>query len=193
MHTTTRVDRNGDRYITRTTTNATSSQSTGVIRMIQSGAPADPLRLASTSQQSRRSAGPRVMLHSSNNESPRMVPLMELFEGLNLLLMAGLPGEELDPQDPRLWSHMVEPASPEQIDNLPVTQVGAGGVGAQGGSGGSNNPAPNHHIQCMICLSDYKDGESVRTLPCGHVYHKECVDRWLAINHNCPACKAPIA
>ena len=126
------------------------------------------------------------MLHSSNNESPRLVPLMELFEGLNLLLMAGLSREELDPQDPRLWSHMVQPASPEQIDN-------AGTVTQHGSADSSDNSAPNHHVQCMICLSDYKDGESVRTLPCGHVYHKECVDRWLAINHNCPACKAPIA
>ena len=37
------------------------------------------------------------------------------------------------------------------------------------------------------------DAEGCTVLECGHVYHKECVDQWLAINHNCPACKAPIA
>merc|ERR1711974_2670 len=30
--------------------------------------------------------------------------------------------------------------------------------------------------QCMICLCEFGDGEDVRRLPCGHVFHASCVD-----------------
>jgi hypothetical protein len=32
---------------------------------------------------------------------------------------------------------------------------------------------------CVICLSGYEAGESVRRLACHHAFHRECVDRWL--------------
>ncbi len=32
---------------------------------------------------------------------------------------------------------------------------------------------------CSICAEDYSEGEELRKLPCGHVFHKACVDPWL--------------
>lgn len=32
---------------------------------------------------------------------------------------------------------------------------------------------------CSICVSAFLDGESVRMLPCSHIYHQRCIDDWL--------------
>jgi hypothetical protein len=46
--------------------------------------------------------------------------------------------------------------------------------------------------QCMVCLSDFTDGEEVRRLPCGHVFHAPCIDEWLRRCTDCPICKANV-
>mmetsp|Transcript_65352 Transcript_65352/g.181283 ORF Transcript_65352/g.181283 Transcript_65352/m.181283 type:complete len:320 (-) Transcript_65352:74-1033(-) len=41
---------------------------------------------------------------------------------------------------------------------------------------------------CSICLSDYTEGALMRKLPCGHSFHRRCVDKWLQRNKRCPLC-----
>ncbi|CAD8138012.1 unnamed protein product [Paramecium pentaurelia] len=43
--------------------------------------------------------------------------------------------------------------------------------------------------KCMICLMEYTDEEVVKTLPCLHYFHNECIDFWLAKSSKCPVCK----
>lgn len=42
---------------------------------------------------------------------------------------------------------------------------------------------------CAICLENFAVGESVRTIPCFHSFHKNCIDPWLANKAECPICK----
>lgn len=46
---------------------------------------------------------------------------------------------------------------------------------------------------CMVCLSDYAFDEELRTLPCFHSYHKDCIDTWLDKSRACPLCKHVIS
>jgi len=42
--------------------------------------------------------------------------------------------------------------------------------------------------RCVICQMEYKRGDRRITLPCKHVYHASCGNRWLSINKACPIC-----
>lgn len=47
--------------------------------------------------------------------------------------------------------------------------------------------------ECAICLSDFVDGDRVRILPCGHIFHRQEVDDWLVrVKKLCPICKRDI-
>ena len=51
-------------------------------------------------------------------------------------------------------------------------------------------------VDCVVCLENYKCGEIVKMLPCGHCFHKDCIDCWLlqSCDHNnkkCPVCRWP--
>ena len=51
---------------------------------------------------------------------------------------------------------------------------------------GFTPPAPteedNEATQCVICLSEFCQGASVRRLACMHLFHQPCVDAWLSNN-----------
>ncbi|KAL0406762.1 UNVERIFIED_CONTAM: putative E3 ubiquitin-protein ligase ZFP1 [Sesamum latifolium] len=43
---------------------------------------------------------------------------------------------------------------------------------------------------CVICQTDYEDGEDIGILDCGHEYHKECIKKWLLEKNTCAVCKS---
>ncbi|CAL4980448.1 unnamed protein product [Urochloa decumbens] len=44
---------------------------------------------------------------------------------------------------------------------------------------------------CAVCLEEVRERrERVTRLPCSHKYHSECVLPWLAIQPDCPCCRA---
>ena len=43
---------------------------------------------------------------------------------------------------------------------------------------------------CSICLGEVQGEEATRKLPCGHVFHVDCIDPWLLQCNNCPLCRS---
>ncbi|KAF2290877.1 hypothetical protein GH714_016092 [Hevea brasiliensis] len=44
--------------------------------------------------------------------------------------------------------------------------------------------------QCPVCLGDYQAEDKLQQIPaCGHTFHMECIDRWLANHSTCPLCR----
>lgn len=85
----------------------------------------------------------------------------------------------------------------------------AAGAGAAAGghthaatrSGDHDHDAANHApAQCSVCLLAFEEGDTLRILPCLHLFHQECVDQWLCAGGGitdggrpCPLCKHPVS
>ena len=47
--------------------------------------------------------------------------------------------------------------------------------------------------KCMICLSNYYLGNKLSYLPCLHIFHLDCLKKWLYQKKYCPICKYNIS
>jgi hypothetical protein len=46
--------------------------------------------------------------------------------------------------------------------------------------------------QCPICLVGIARGEEIMATPCGHLYHRGCLARWMRRSLTCPLCRAAL-
>ena len=56
----------------------------------------------------------------------------------------------------------------------------------------SNTQITKENKNCIICLIDLNVGDRVITLPCFHMFHKECINDWFKKDKKCPLCKLEI-
>ncbi|XP_031461065.1 E3 ubiquitin-protein ligase RNF149 isoform X2 [Phasianus colchicus] len=45
---------------------------------------------------------------------------------------------------------------------------------------------------CAVCIENYKLKDTVRILPCKHIFHRTCIDPWLLDHRTCPMCKLDV-
>ena len=75
----------------------------------------------------------------------------------------------------------------------PANQTGSGTEEKDAVSEAKQKEESRESMQCMVCLSDFEEGDILRTLPCFHSYHQGCIDEWLNRSKLCPLCKHPIS
>ena len=46
--------------------------------------------------------------------------------------------------------------------------------------------------ECPVCMENMATNDIVRTLPCFHRLHKDCIDKWLEVRKTCPICKTSV-
>ena len=47
-------------------------------------------------------------------------------------------------------------------------------------------------LECVICRDDFADAARPPVaISCGHVFHKDCLDRWFSTKSSCPTCRTP--
>ncbi|KAF7255351.1 hypothetical protein EG68_07657 [Paragonimus skrjabini miyazakii] len=46
--------------------------------------------------------------------------------------------------------------------------------------------------ECEVCLTEYRNNDQLRHLPCGHAFHSKCVDVWFTQSSTCPKCRAGV-
>merc|ERR1712146_406614 len=69
----------------------------------------------------------------------------------------------------------------EAVQAIPVIEFKAGGAETR-----------TKDTKCLVCQYDFEDGEELKLLPCGHAFHKECIDGWLESHKTCVTCKRSI-
>ncbi|GFP92819.1 E3 ubiquitin ligase big brother [Phtheirospermum japonicum] len=47
--------------------------------------------------------------------------------------------------------------------------------------------------RCVICQVEYEQGEQLVTLHCDHLYHEDCIAKWLLIKKICPICNNEVS
>ncbi|GMH10823.1 hypothetical protein Nepgr_012664 [Nepenthes gracilis] len=72
-------------------------------------------------------------------------------------------------------------------DNMGASEFGVVAVGTE-----KERVISGEDAVCCICLAKYANNDELRELPCSHLFHKECVDKWLKINALCPLCKIEV-
>ena len=47
---------------------------------------------------------------------------------------------------------------------------------------------------CIICYADFKDDDQLSELACDdrHIFHTECIQKWLETDLRCPICKKDV-
>ena len=106
----------------------------------------------------------------------------------------------------RMGGNVKRGATKQQLANLPsfrvpkVPKVAGKGKGKkkaaaaeEEGAGASEAAAVAADKEtCCVCMDEHKPGQMMRTLPCMHVFHLKCIDKWLKTSLECPVCKSRI-
>jgi len=78
----------------------------------------------------------------------------------------------------------------EELSNLEPVYVGSKCINNLPICKHDGTPLPGDQTDCPVCLYEFAKGEQLKSLPCVHFFHKDCIDRWLMVGHSCPVCKA---
>lgn len=47
----------------------------------------------------------------------------------------------------------------------------------------------NESNECSICIDEMNIGQEAIRIPCGHLYHEDCIKDWLGKSNECPVCR----
>ncbi|TPX37966.1 hypothetical protein SmJEL517_g00256 [Synchytrium microbalum] len=120
------------------------------------------------------SSSPSSASRSNQDQLSNIQDLSRMFAGLrdrgiNELMMGDLLRDlQVDMMNGVGSGNKKPPASKFWVKMLPTVKVAAG-------------------TTCAICVDTFE--KSAVELPCKHLFHRDCVNPWLAIHNTCPMCR----
>lgn len=107
--------------------------------------------------------------------------------------------QQKNPQVKRFKKNLIEnrPLPAKRAKMAPKTdEAAASSLVDYSAPGVSGNPSSNLHtpqenITCVVCLDTRYLQETLAT-PCGHTFHKLCLQTWLQNGSYCPICRIPL-
>lgn len=89
----------------------------------------------------------------------------------------GFPGQQFEQPQQQQAENRHHPTAASTLRTLPRVKVTA------------HDLAANEGTECTICLEELVEGETALRIPCGHLFHEECVKDWLKKSNECPVCR----
>lgn len=122
-------------------------------------------------------------LYTEIEELQRDLSLMEAFFQ-SVLGQAYQMGMDVDPsaavagqQGTAPPNNAPPPASQKALRQIPTVALCA------------EDLSDENNRECCICFEENVIGVKVARLPCGHVYHRPCIEGWLCKHCTCPVCR----
>ena len=89
-----------------------------------------------------------------------------------------LQHRDLGPEDYELLLQLDEAVAPKTVSRMLLDSIGIVTVDVAGILNGE---------VCTICMELYQTSQKVKTLPCEHTFHADCIDLWLSTaSQTCP-------
>ena len=77
-----------------------------------------------------------------------------------------------------------------KVDVKRTTMKNGNGLSAESGKDGEGKAAVKvEYPTCIICINEIKKGAKSLMIACGHMFHYECVEKWLQSEDKCPTCR----
>jgi len=116
--------------------------------------------------------------HAMQSQDPQL--LQQFFTGGGFQGFQGFQGFPMQQQQQSQQEQRKEgppPTSASALRSLPRIKVTAYDIAA------------NESTDCSICLDELVVGQPALRIPCGHLYHEDCVKDWLRKSNECPVCR----
>jgi len=143
-------------------------------------------------EQQRTATTPSPLIPLDNNNNPRQLytEIEELQRDLSImeaffqsvLGQAYQMGADFDPaaagqEGGTPQNNAPPPASQKALRQIPTVALCA------------EDLTDENNRECCICFEENIIGVKVARLPCGHVYHRPCIEGWLCKHCTCPVCR----
>ncbi|KAJ9147245.1 hypothetical protein P3X46_029425 [Hevea brasiliensis] len=73
----------------------------------------------------------------------------------------------------------------EHVGTIPASRASIDGLTRLRFRRGPHDPG----VTCVVCLEELEEEDDLIELPCSHLYHEDCIVRWLLSSHLCPLCR----
>ncbi|CAL8074323.1 unnamed protein product [Calicophoron daubneyi] len=124
-----------------------------------------------------------TLFYEDSNETDILPVLMHLLSLTSDASSDGVggPAGQLLRQLIRFVRHNagVPPATKEELDRLPCFAI--------------TNSQTEQFKSCAICMEPYQSGESCMQMKCEHVFHTDCLRKWLEQHASCPMCRKDLS